>query len=235
MKFQLRSLLAAMAMIVTAAAGQSARAIDIFFDFTSSGQGWTTQGPNDSPFIWSATAGLGGTSGAWYLDGAHNSSQNLWSPVLTATASTMTVTMIHQYNFDAGEDGPHDGGGLLVAINGGTSNWLTPTAAGDHGEYYAGAPVLALNHDGWSSSSYQLDLQYVTSVAEVTGLNPGDSIQFQLTAAFDATFITPPAWQIASFGATNAQVVPEPSTYALAAIATGVMAAVARRRKARRA
>jgi hypothetical protein len=29
--------------------------------------------------------------------------------------------------------------------------------------------------------------------------------------------------------------VPEPSTYALAAIATGVMAAVARRRKARKA
>jgi hypothetical protein len=37
------------------------------------------------------------------------------------------------------------------------------------------------------------------------------------------------------WGTITAVAVPEPSTYALAAIATGVMAAVARRRKAARA
>jgi outer membrane protein assembly factor BamB len=37
------------------------------------------------------------------------------------------------------------------------------------------------------------------------------------------------------FGMSVPVAVPEPSTYALAAIATGVMAAIARRRKARRA
>ncbi len=37
-----------------------------------------------------------------------------------------------------------------------------------------------------------------------------------------------------TFNALTFTVVPEPSTYALAAIATGVMAAIARRRKARK-
>jgi hypothetical protein len=44
-----------------------------------------------------------------------------------------------------------------------------------------------------------------------------------------------PSGQLQFFAMSVPVAVPEPSTYALAAIATGVMAAIARRRKARRA
>jgi hypothetical protein len=67
------------------------------------------------------------------------------------------------------------------------------------------------------------------SAGSLYTLNPTTGAYTTLTAVTGLGTITIEAMSYAP------ATVPEPSTYALAAIATGVMAAIARRRKARRA
>lgn len=82
-----------------------------------------------------------------------------------------------------------------------------------------------------------------------TGTSNGNPFQFAATSNFNGSYLIGGSQVVTfnpiNFGATNQDkgyiqsltfsTVPEPSTYALAAIATGVMAALARRRKAARA
>ena len=82
-----------------------------------------------------------------------------------------------------------------------------------------------------------------------TGTSNGNPFQFAATSNFNGSYLIGGSQVVTfnpiNFGATNKDqgyiqsltfsTVPEPSTYALAAIATGVMAGIARRRKAARA
>ncbi len=193
--FGLRSLVAAVAVVCSLAAGQSARATDITFDLTqlpgqSSPQSLTSGGYT---LLFTQIGGFGNFSGS--SSGIQIDSDQSFSISKTAGATDLifkSYTLRNVNNLS--------GNTLSFNLTGGmwTSNGNTFTAN------------TTLNYNG----SYRLDGSQTVSYSMV---NFGSS-------TFDDV----------TFNALTFTAVPEPSTYALAAIATGVMAAVARRRKARK-
>ena len=193
--FGLRSLVAAVAVVCSLAAGQSARATDITFDLTQlPGQ--------SSPYSL--------TSGGYTL-----LFTQIGSPVLTGNS-----------------------GGLRVRSN---QYFSISKTAGATDLIFKSYSVESLLND--NSSSFNLTGGTGTSngntLTAYTTLdyNGSYSLVGSQTATYNPVNFKPTSGPGATelyLEALTFTAVPEPSTYALGAIATGVMAAVARRRKARK-
>jgi hypothetical protein len=195
MRLQLRSIVAAVAMICGIAAGQNARAVDITFDFTSgvggqlnfskTASGYTLNFSNPSPFFV-----FGGTTDGLWIDSLVNQFQ------IALTGGPVTDALLFK-NYEVGS--VPGGGAQPFTLTGGTGTSTNNSLA----------TIGVFNFNGQFSIAQGQTVNFSA---------PGTSA---LSTIKRMTFTIVP--------------VPEPSTYALGAIATGVMAFVARRRKAKRA
>ncbi len=121
---------------------------------------------------------------------------------------------------------PNYTNGFQIQVTGGTLTFLNYAIG-----YVQGSPLNPFSLTGGTGTSTNNTLAS-TGVKTYNGsysIAPGQTVSLTTTSATQADIS-----QIKSMTFTVLPV-PEPSTYALAAIATGVMAAIARRRKARRA
>jgi hypothetical protein len=193
--FGLRSLVAAVAVVCSLAAGQSARATDITFNLAPLvGQSSASLTSGGYTLLFTPISSLGSFGG--HTDGITMQTPNYFSISKTAGATDL---VFKSYTIESTFN-PF-GNSISFNLTGGTGTSTGNTITSN----------TTLNYNG----SYSLvGSQTVT-------YNP---VNFGVGAA-----------TIATFNALTFTAVPEPSTYALGAIATGVMAAVARRRKARMA
>jgi hypothetical protein len=194
--FGLRSLVAAVAVVFSLAAGQSAQAVDITFDLTElpgkSSPYSLTSGGYTLLFTSIGISSFTGSPG-----GVVTKSSRYFSISKTAGATDL---IFKSYVVDSIINDNASSFNLTGGT--GTSNGNTLTA------------YTTFNYNG----SYSLvGSQTVT-------YNP---VNFRPDDGPGSTEVT--------LNALTFTAVPEPSTYALGAIATGVMAAIARRRKARKA
>jgi hypothetical protein len=193
--FGLRSLVAAMAVVCSLAAGQSAQAIDITFDMTP----LVGQSPPQSLTSGGYTLQFNITGGFTFFPGSPNGvSVNANRNFTISKTAGATDLLFKSYTLKEITNGSFKTLSFNLTGGTGTSTGNTITA------------YSTLNYNG----SYSLvGSQTVTY----------SMVNFGSTMDDDVTF-----------NALTFSTVPEPSTYALGAIATGVMAAIARRRKARK-
>ena len=192
--FGLRSLVAAVAVVCSLAAGQSARAVDITFDMSqfagqSSPRSLTSGGYT---LLFTYTFGtFAGTPSGFEVD--ENATFSISKTAGATDLIFKSYTMIGADNYS--------GNPLSFNLTGGTgtSNGNTFTAN------------TTLNYNG----------NYSLVGSQTVTYSP---VNFQAGSEDDEV----------TFNSLTFSTVPEPSTYALGAIATGVMAAIARRRKARK-
>ena len=194
--FGLRSLVAAVAVVCSMSAGQSAQAVDITFDLQSLSWGQSTSSLTSGGYTLLFTAvgfplnGSGGANG-----GTKISTGQTFSISKTAGATDLIFK-----SYKIGAVTSNSGNTFSFNLTGGTG-----TSNGN--TFTQGATS---NYNG----SYSLVGSQTVTYTQVNFVNEFDSV-----VVSSLTFST----------------VPEPSTYALGAIASGVMAAIARRRKARKA
>ena len=189
-------------------------AATVTYNFAVSNQGWTAaveSGSTSNPFTWGTPSD--DTVNAWYTDGVASSSiKTLTSPEMeVASDGSVTITIEHRYHFEVFTLGGGqlfmDGGQVRYRINGGS--W-TPVADGQFSQNGYTGWVLSLFSSGWSgtSSGYSTQL-YVSSVATLSGLTAGDTLELQLRAGWDSSIVwTAPNWAIGEVSVSN--VVPEP-------------------------
>ena len=193
--FGLRSLVAAVAVVCSLAAGQSARAVDITFDLTPLPGQSTPASLTSGGYTLLFTYFGGSGSFAGNPNGVSVDANRNFSISKTAGATDLifkSYTLKNVQNLS--------GNTLSFNLTGGTGTSTGNTFTAN----------TTLNYNG----SYSLVGSQTVSYSMV---NFGSS-------TFDDV----------TFNALTFSTVPEPSTYALGAIATGVMAAVARRRKVRK-
>ncbi len=146
-----------------------------------------------------------GTWSAIGGDGIKNSA--LTSPdYFVTTAGPISLTFSHRYNFEYDNPGTRwDGGLLRISVNGGL--YVTVPAASITGNSYQTDAVIGGNcppvrgqfafngqSPGFTSSNF------VTSVAALGTFNVGDVLSIQFLAAWDDSYVPPPApgWEITS-------------------------------------
>ena len=194
--FGLRSLVAAVAVVCSLAAGQSARAVDITFDLTPLPGQSTPSSLTSGGYTLLFTYFGGSGSFTGNANGVAAGGNKNFSISKTAGATDLlfkSYTLKNVNNFSSNS--------LSFNLTGGTGTSTGNTFTAN----------TTLNYNG----NYSLVGSQTVTYSMV---NFG-------TGAFDDEV---------TFNALTFSTVPEPSTYALGAIATGVMAAVARRRKARK-
>ncbi len=192
--FGLRSLVAAVAVVCSLAAGQSARAVDITFDLTP-------------------------------LPGQSTPAS------LTSGGYTLLFTQIGDSFF------PGNPNGVSVVAN---RTFSISKTAGATDLLFKSYTLKNVNNFSSNSLSFNLTGGTGTSTGNTftanttLNYNGNYSLVGSQTVTYSmVNFGTGAFHDVVTFNALTFSTVPEPSTYALGAIATGVMAAVARRRKAR--
>ena len=194
--FGLRSLVAAVAVVCSLAAGQSARAVDVTFDLRQlvgelSPKSLTSGGYTLQFNLIGSGFGFSGTING----GVSVDANSTFSISKTAGATDL---LFKSYT--------------LKNVNNDSSNSLSFNLTGGTGTS-TGNTITAFTTLNYNGSYSLVGSQTVTY----------SMVNFGSTMDDDVTF-----------NALTFSTVPEPSTYALGAIATGVMAAIARRRKARK-
>lgn len=99
-----RKLVVAATLVLGSALPRSSQAADIFYDFNVSNGGWTNEAGTTQLFAWNATSGIGG-QGVWQINGADNTFAELNSPDMIATATSITITLLHRFRFESVSDG----------------------------------------------------------------------------------------------------------------------------------
>lgn len=215
-----RILLLAAATVATGLATHRVPA-QIYYDFSTSDEGWTAaveSGSTAQPFTWGATAGISGT-GAWYTDGSQTASiKTLTSPAFVVPSDGgLTFTLNHLYDFGAG--GGFHGGQIRYSVNSGS--WLTLTPTSFTAEGYDSGPggVGSLSGDpGWTGASGCCTPQFVDSVVTLSGFTAGSTLQVQFRAGWGQVGTEGnPNWVIRSFEVSDFTPVPEPAAMALVA------------------
>ena len=194
--FGLRSLVAAVAVVCSLAAGQQARAVDITFTLGS------LPGQSSPASLTSGgyTLLFTSTSGS-FLGNANAIAVNMNRTFSISKTAGATDLLFMSYTLRAVSN--KTGNTLSFNLTGGTGTSNGNTFTANAINNYNGSYSLV----GSQTVTYSL-------------VNFG---------------ISGPDRDTVNFNSLTFSTVPEPSTYALGAIATGVMAAVARRRKARKA
>ena len=194
--FGLRSLVAAVAVVCSLAAGQSARATDITFDLTQ----------------------LGGQT----------SPQSL-----TSGGYTLLFTLTGGFsNFDGMPGGVEFDSDATFSISktAGATDLLFKSYTLSNVGNYSGNTPLSFNLTGGTGTSTGNTFTANTTL----NYNGNYSLVGSQTVTYNLVNFGSSTLDNVTFNALTFSTVPEPSTYALGAIATGVMAAIARRRKARK-
>ena len=217
--------------------GGAAPAMAQSFDLRTTNAGFTPLSISGSN-AWTWVAGTG-----WVIGGSPSvSEQLLLTPVFTAEGGASTLTLRHAFDFEqktVGTPAPPvtacaDGGKVLYSIDGAA---FSGVAAGS-GTLYAGGFVpgstnpLAPTGNAFCGVSGGL-----TTSVFIGMLEPGSTIQLAFAGGWDASLARPnPNWVLAeaSFtGLRTAQVVPEPSTWALLGTGLLTIGGVAARRRTR--
>jgi hypothetical protein len=148
-----------------------------------------------------------GANGVWSADGSDNiplSEKLLTSPKFTVTTpGGVRLSFQHRFNFEA----PWwDGGQVRKSINGApfapvpagafTSNGYSGTIVGDGA--LLGQPAFGNTSPGYSNG------EFITSVARLGVLTPGDTVSIQFQGMWDwNTLASSPNWAIKSFELTE--------------------------------
>ncbi len=242
--FGLGSLMAAVAVVCSLAAGQQGRAADIIVTVNgnitsaSPGMGYAVNDPVS--FFWvvndyAPATPVGNTSNSDYTWKEEQASEpQLWANVGgTGIGGTFTrapgaapwerlITRSTSTNFEIRMD---------------TDSFSTST--NNHGLYLNANPSYLMRKILFNAQTNATFGGFGGPLPNPTDYMANYVGTFGVTSTVDGQIIGDNGQQslIANFAATSVTIaqVPEPSTYALAAIATGVIAAIARRRKARRA
>lgn len=268
MRLQLRSLVAAVAMIFSIAAEQSAQAVDLLYvtlgnntivRYNTTGNNGTAIAATAAVF---ANTNLNNPSGL-----AIDAADNLYASNASGnTISKFNAAGAYLGNITSNLVSPRglavDASGKLYAANLGSSTISKFNSSGTYisnvatnlsfplglaldasGNLYASnagdGTISKFNAAGTYLGNISLNLAGPVGLAFDTSGNLYAANDSNSTISkFDpsGTFLT--SWSTGSgprFLAFQPAIVPEPSTYALATIATGVMALIASRRKARRA
>lgn len=183
---------------------------------------WTAGGA--AGFSWNSTAGAESeveVKGAVYTDGANSAGATFTSPLMATTASGITVTVKHWYDFENGLDG----GILNYQVNNGTWTRVDFGQDGNKtGKYFNSIDALA-GKVGWTAESKDFDLPaFVTSTVTLSGLAVGAEVKFQFEAGWDDSYLSNidgrnpdiHAWVIKEVSFSNLAPVPEPSAFGLA-------------------
>lgn len=156
-------------------------------------------------------------SGKWQIDGiAQTSLQALTSPQFTALTTSITLDIIHTYDY--GNEADFDGGRAEYSTdNGSTWSILTMTGYGTLSDLF-GNPLTGGYAGGPASSSAWTGSDSATHTGTFTA-GIGDNVRIRFTGGWDIGFIggTTPNWTIESVTVSNVTVVPEPHEYAMVA------------------
>ena len=195
---------------------------------------------NQTPTNWtySATAGVGPSNGAWFVDNfAASSGTNGWIGLtLTSPAITISVTSDHRFSFDQrfSFEPAYDGGQLQVSINGGafvTVGNSAFTAGGYTGTIDSTFPGLSLigGQQAWTGDSLGYgSLSYVTSTATIA-LSAGDSVMVRFLGVWDSASVgSNPGWVVDNVSVTA---IPELPAIVFGALAAVIAAGYSRRLK----
>lgn len=195
----------------------------------------TPSASDPAEWVYSATAGVGG-SGGWTNPGGQTQSypglppfeQQLILPAQTLAGSgDVTFSFDHTYNFES----TWDGGMLMANING--AGWNKVTFFSQNGysssiqtDYDWGYSGDFNGEDVWSGSSGG----YITSIATLGTLDVGDTVQVMFRGGWDwFSKGADPNWAIDNLTMTLTVAIPEPETYALV-FGAGCVGLVALRR-----
>jgi hypothetical protein len=226
-------------LLLSSLVARSAQAVS--FDFNSNNGGFTSTldgSAFDGPWVYGAAAG-GGGSGGWSTDGqgpeiGHPNTTDLTSPLLVVSSTgDVLFSFDHRYSFEF-DPNPWDGGAVFVSLNNGSFSEVPGesfSANGYNGSVVANSTSLLAGQPAFTSASPGYDAgDFVTSIANLGSFSAGDSIQVRFRAAYDSnTSYGTPDWAIDNVALTN--IVPEPSTFALAAFAALGLLIAARRER----
>ena len=180
---------------------------------------------------WTYNAG----AGTWSTIGDDNlgtpTNSMLTSPsFVVPNGDPIQISFDHRYSF---ED-EWDGGAVLFAVNAGAFQRIDISAFSQEG--YRAFALLG-NHDLTGLDGFNQDSAgfvtgaMVTSIAQIPGVAPGDSLQIQFLGAFDefaGGANSPPTWEIDS---VTVSTIPEPSSALL--IVFGIAGISMRRRRSK--
>ena len=195
-------------------------------DFNSGDGGLTVASP-DGPFSapWTYNAG----AGSWQViqDGAevgHAMTTTLTTPAASISqAGNVRLTFVHRWSM---EQGNWDGGAVQVSVNGGpyvtvpnssfTSGGYNGTVLANSASVLRGQMAFVLDSAGHQTPSF------ITSVAELGYMSPGDTVSIRFLYAGDTNtrgnFV--PNWEITSMACTEGISAQQPVTFSVSASAS---------------
>lgn len=213
----------------------------VVYNFDADGAGFTVDTPIafDGPWVYSATAGVGGT-GAWATNGQvvenqHANTTNLISPgYVMSQPGTLSLSFDHKFGF---ESGSWDGGAIFVRVNGGAFTYVPLVSFLANGYNGTVLPNSASDLHGVQAfvenSPGLLAGDFITSSALLGIFGAGDTVQVMFKAAGDTNSSGPllEDWVIDNVALLEANAIPEPSS--LMVLGFGMAAAIGWRARRR--